>query len=24
VLRQWVPVANAEEHPREVLQFLQK
>jgi len=24
VLRQWAPVANAEEHPREVLQFLQK
>jgi len=24
VLRQWAPVANAEEHPREVLQFLRK
>ena len=23
LLRQWAPVANSEEHPREVLQFLQ-
>jgi peroxiredoxin Q/BCP len=24
VLRQWSPVQNAEEHPKEVLQFLQR